>query len=294
MTRARSLLLFVPAALALLPLQGTGRAGCRPIAVHHGRQQLVVDYAPVIQPQTYYVGQQLQLNAQEDRLAQKTAKLVLEQLRAQALQAPAEAGVTQPETLPLTAGDELSLVRQFCSGCHSTNEKAVAHLDLSDLSNLDCDTRLAMVAAVADGSMPKGKKLDGQARADLIGQLSYARTAPNAGVKPQPAPVVEQLEVAPEPPKPEPEKPAANLPKWKFKEGECVIVNLSTQKRKVVERHRIQRLDTGEVTNLYTIAGSDMEHFVASEQQLSAYSEGQPLPLTAATPKPNQESEVIE
>jgi len=157
-----------------------------------------------------------------------------------------------PHRSRVARGDELSLVRTHCAGCHTTNQKAVAHLDLSDLSNLDCDTRLAMVAAVADGSMPKGKKLDGQTMGDLIGQLSYAKTAPNAGVKPQPAPVVEQLEVAPEPPKPEPEKPVVEMPKWKFNEGDWVVDVKSTARCKITERHRTQHLGTGKITNVYT------------------------------------------
>lgn len=177
MTRARCLLLVIAAALALLPLSGAGQAGCRPIVSHHRQQQLVVGYTPVYQPQTYYVGQQLQLNAQEDRLAQKTAKLVMEQLRAQALQAPAEAVPAEPERMPLTAEvDRWALVKKNCAGCHSTSEKAMAHVDMTDLALLDCETKLSMIAVVLDNKMPPKKPLDAATLGNLIGEISGAET----------------------------------------------------------------------------------------------------------------------
>lgn len=177
MTRARVLLLLLAAALALLPLSGSGQAGCRPIVSHH-RQQLVVGYTPVYQPpQTYYVGQQLQMNAQEDRLAQKTAKLVLEQLRAQALQAPAEQVPAEPERMPLTAEvDRWALVKKNCAGCHSTSEKAMASVDMTDLSALDCETKLAMIAACLDNKMPPKKPLAADALGQLLGEIAGAET----------------------------------------------------------------------------------------------------------------------
>lgn len=178
MTRARVLLLLLVAAIALLPLSGAGQAGCRPIVSHHRQELRVVGYTPVYQPQTYYVGQQLQLNAQEDRLAQKTAKLVMEQLRAQALQAPAQPEAPQPETLPLTAEvDRWALVKSSCAGCHTNNEKAVEAMDMSDLSALTCEQKLACIAAVLDGRMPKSKKLDPQTLGNLLGEFAGAETA---------------------------------------------------------------------------------------------------------------------
>jgi len=190
MTRTKLLLLILSAALALLPLSGAGQAGCRSVAVHHAKQQLVVGYTPVYAPpQTYYVGQQLQLNAQEDRLAQKTAKIVLEQLRAQALQAPAEA-VQQPERLPLTAGDldteGYSLLVKHCYRCHGKDEgkaaEAMSFADMltkmrgEDLQNYRTRERIA--ALVLDGKMPPGGGIPGQELGDLLGQIVRAETAP--------------------------------------------------------------------------------------------------------------------
>lgn len=169
MTRTKLLLLILSAALALLPLSGAGQAGCRSVAVHHGRQQLVVDYVQSYPPQTYYVGQQLQLNAQEDRLAQKTAKLVMEQLRAQALQAPAEAA-PQPETLPLTAEvDRWANTKAFCASCHTTKDAAQAHIDMTSFAELTCEQKITAIRSMMDGKMPpQGAK---QPSAEQLGQI---------------------------------------------------------------------------------------------------------------------------
>lgn len=177
MTRIRSLLLLSVASFALLPLTGSGRAGCRSVVAHH-QQQLVVGYTPAYPAQSYYVGGQLQLQASEDRIAQKAAALVVQQLTAQALKAEQSPPVPQPETLPLTAEvDRWALVKASCVGCHATNEKAREAMDMTDLSALTCEQKLACIAAVLDGRMPKSKKLDPQTLGNLLGEFAGAETA---------------------------------------------------------------------------------------------------------------------
>lgn len=163
----RTLLLVSAAALALLPLSGAGQAGCRPIVSHH-QQQLVVGYVPTYQPQTYYVGQNLQVAAMEDRIA----AAVVAKLQAQQLQAPPAPAA--PQTLPLTAEvDRWALVKANCAGCHAANEKAMAAFDLSgDLETLTCEDRLAAIRELVSGTMPKGKKISPEALGDLIGVFS--------------------------------------------------------------------------------------------------------------------------
>ncbi len=297
MTRTKLLLLILSAALALLPLSGAGQAGCRSVAVHHGRQQLVVDYVQSYPPQTYYVGQQLQLNAQEDRLAQKTAKLVLEQLRAQALQAPAEA-TQQPERLPLTAEDQFSLVRQFCTGCHGTNTKAAEAFDMSDLASLTCEQRVQMATSVLDGRMPKGKKIPPEVMGNLLGQILGADTAPNAGVKPRPAPRVEQLESPP-------------VPEWKFQKGDIVTFDLEgrTLCGTVIGHHKTDKNTSYTILFGPGTEDSDSVQYEIAEHRLQFASPARPLSTAAEAmperwesktedappqPEPNQESEVIQ
>lgn len=167
------------AGLVLLPLPGSAPAGCRAV-VHHGHhQQAAVVFQSVYQqPYWYSVGANLQIQA----IVQETIKQQLQMQQPQQLTAPqcpdGTCQTPQPQTLPLTAPSPLSLMAKNCQGCHTTNEKAQAAFDMADLTALTCEQKLACIAAVVDGRMPKGKQLSAQDLGDLIGQLSGAETAP--------------------------------------------------------------------------------------------------------------------
>lgn len=170
----RAIPVLLAACLVLLPLPGAGKAGCRAVRVHHhAHQQAAVVFQPVYQqPYWYQVGQSYQI-----------AAIVQETLKAQQqLQAPQQAApcptCPAPQTEQLTVQpDRWALVKANCAGCHSTNEKAMAHVDMTDLSLLTCEQKLACIAAVLDGKMPLKKNIDPQVRANLLGELSGAETA---------------------------------------------------------------------------------------------------------------------
>lgn len=156
------LLLVAGVALCLSP-RHCADAGCHAVAI---KKQAVVAYTPVVAPYYWSVGANLQTQASEERIA----NLVIQKLQAQQQ--------TAPERLPLTAEvDNWALVKANCAGCHSTNEKAKEHVDMTDLSALTCEQKLACIAAVLDGKMPKGKKLDPQQLGNLLGEFSGAETA---------------------------------------------------------------------------------------------------------------------
>lgn len=159
------ILLFVVAVAALcLSPRHCADAGCRHIAVV--QKQAAVAYAPVQQPYYWAVGQSLQ----DDARAERIANLVIQKLQAQQQ--------TAPETLPLTAEvDRWALVKANCQSCHTTNQKAMEAVDMTDLEALSCEQKLACIAAVLDGKMPKGKKLDPQTLGNLLGEFSGAETA---------------------------------------------------------------------------------------------------------------------
>jgi cytochrome c553 len=160
------ILLLAGSALALLP-GDVAPAGCRHVAVRHVQVQPLVAFTPAY-PQHYYaVGAPYQYEAIKQQIK---AELRAEQQQLQA--APT------PEALPLTtAPDKWALARASCVGCHMTNENAKAAIDMSDLSALTCEQKLACIAAVLDGKMPKGKKLDPQTLGNLLGEFSGAETA---------------------------------------------------------------------------------------------------------------------
>lgn len=162
----RKLPIIVATAIIVGCLGAYVYAGCHTVTV---RKPPVVAYTPVYQPYYYSVGQNLQLRA--------AIEIAKEELRAEmrASQQVSEAG---PEQLPLTAEvDRWALVKANCAGCHTTNEAAKNHVDMTDLSALTCEQKLACIAAVLDGEMPKGKKLDPQSLGNLLGEFSGAQTA---------------------------------------------------------------------------------------------------------------------
>lgn len=63
-----------------------------------------------------------------------------------------------------------SLVQQHCAKCHAENADAKASFDMA--APLTADQKLAAIAAVMTGKMPKAKKLDPQVRADVVAELS--------------------------------------------------------------------------------------------------------------------------
>ena len=164
------------AGLVLSPLPGAGKAGCRHVQVV--QQQAVVAYQPITQPYYWSVGQSLQEDAAAERIAAKVLQLLQGQAQKLTSSACPDGTCPTPRRLPLTVPAPLSLLAKNCQGCHQSNAKAQAAFDMSDLSALTCEQKLAAIAAVVDGRMPKGKQLDAQTLGDLIGQLSGAKTAP--------------------------------------------------------------------------------------------------------------------
>lgn len=173
------------ACLVLLPLPGAGKAGCRAVVHHQHQQQAAVVFQPVYQqPYWYSVGQNYQIAAivQETLKAQQLLQNQ-QQLNYSAPAPPCPDGTCptpqpQPQTLPLTAEpDQWALVKSNCAGCHSTNEKAMAHVDMTDLSLLTCEQKLACMAAVLDGKMPLKKTLDPQILGNLLGEFAGAESA---------------------------------------------------------------------------------------------------------------------
>lgn len=164
----RILLLGVAgSALFLLP-GDCADAGCRHVQVVQ-QLQAAVQYQPVYgSPYYYSVGANLQTQASEERIA----ALVIQKLQAQQQTAPA------PQTLPLTAEvDRWQLVKANCQSCHTTNQAAMEHVNMTDLSALSCEQKLACIAAMLDGRMPKGKQIDSQTFANILGEFSGAETA---------------------------------------------------------------------------------------------------------------------
>jgi len=167
------------ACLVLLPLPGAGKAGCRAVIHHRHQQQAAVVFQPVYQqPYWYSVGANLQIQA----IVQETIKQQLAlQAQPQQIQSPCPDGTCptpQPQTLPLTAApDRWALVRANCASCHTTNADAMAAIDMTDLSLLTCEQKLACMAAMLDNKMPKGKSIDPQTFANILGEFSGAETA---------------------------------------------------------------------------------------------------------------------
>lgn len=167
----RSLLLLGVAGSALLLLPGDcADAGCRHVQVVQQQQlQAVVAYqANYAQPYLYSVGMPYQYAAIKEQIK---AELRAEQ-QAQQQTTPA------PQTLPLTAEvDRWQLVKANCQSCHVTNQAAKEHVDMTDLSTLSCEQKLACIAAMLDGRMPRGKQIDSQTFANILGEFSGAATA---------------------------------------------------------------------------------------------------------------------
>lgn len=164
------ILLVAGSALTLLPGDSVD-AGCKSVFV---QKQAVVAYQPVYNsPYLYSVGTGLQLRA-----AIEVAKEELRaEMRAMQSNSPGNSE-SSPERLPITAEvDRWRLVKANCQGCHTTNENASAAMDMSSLADLSCEDKLACIAAVLDGKMPKGKKLDPQSLGNLLGEFSGAETA---------------------------------------------------------------------------------------------------------------------
>lgn len=163
-------LLLAVACLVLTPLQGSLDAGCHAVAI---QQQAVVAYQPIVAPLYYSVGHDLQTKASEERIA----NLVIQKLQSAQLNSQTSLD-SSPQTLPLTAEvDRWQLVKANCAGCHTTNQAAMEHFNMTSLADLSCEQKLACIAAMLDGRMPKGKQIDSQTFANILGEFSGAATA---------------------------------------------------------------------------------------------------------------------
>lgn len=128
---------------------------------------IALDY--VAPPSYYTVAAHLQEEALVARLAPAVAAAVIKQLGGkQQPEQPADA----PEPIP---GEHAQLnqsaVNQSCVKCHS-GEKPKAGIDLSNLSALDCETRLRAIRAVLNQSMPKGATLTPEGVGQVLGELA--------------------------------------------------------------------------------------------------------------------------
>jgi mono/diheme cytochrome c family protein len=173
MTRILTILL-AGAALALLP-GDVAPAGCRHVAVHHQKQAAVVFAPQYAQPYYYSVGAPLQYAAMKEQIKAE--------LRAEAQQLQA---APTPETLPITAPESHSIIKDKCIGCHGTNQKAMdalpaeqflAHLTGGEIE--DYQARERMMVRMLDGSMPPKGPLPGDVLGNALGQIVGAETAPN-------------------------------------------------------------------------------------------------------------------
>lgn len=279
--KARLVVTFFAACLALAPLPGASRAGCPPVALRL-KVENGVGYRQFYGNYNYAVGLNIQTDAQQAR-DERIANLVVQKLQALQQQTP--------QTLPQSMPDRWSLVRANCVKCHTeTNEKAIAALYLGDLDALSCEEKLAMVRMVTDGKMPPNKPLAPDVVGNLLGQIAGATTAPGyspqAVAEPQRMDFQVQAEpdVAPEPPKP-------ILPKWKFAEGEKVTLSDGLVSGKVIERHRTQHLETGRVFNVYTVEYDNGHISAEIEERFRKYSEPEALqaPAEDVPPPPTPE-----
>lgn len=69
-----------------------------------------------------------------------------------------------------------------CLKCHSSGGTGFAHHDFS--KPLTSDDKLAAIDAIVQGTMPKGKPLDPQVRADIVAELSKREKQVKAAVVP--------------------------------------------------------------------------------------------------------------
>jgi mono/diheme cytochrome c family protein len=175
------ILLLAGVGVTLLP-GDSPRAGCRSVvAVHHQKQAAVVFAQQYAQPYYYSVGAPLQYAAMKEQIKAE--------LRAEAQQLSAaerrEAPPSAVETLPITAPESHSIIKDKCIGCHGTNQKAMdalpaeqflAHLTGSEIE--DYQARERMMVRMLDGSMPPKGPLPGDVLGNALGQIVGAETAP--------------------------------------------------------------------------------------------------------------------
>jgi mono/diheme cytochrome c family protein len=175
MARRASMAKFIMLVLAVLSLclfvGGYAFGGNKSCAVqlrhHHAvAVQPVIALNQVYPPSYYSVGAAIQ----EEAIAERVASLVLSKLAAMPAGQPAEPGA--PEPIP---GEHAQLhqsaVNASCVKCHS-GDSPKAGIDLTNLSDLDCETRLAAIRAVLNQSMPKGGQLDPAEVGDVLTELA--------------------------------------------------------------------------------------------------------------------------
>lgn len=142
---------------------------------HHAvALQPVIALNQVYPPSYYSVGAAIQ----EEAIAERVASLVLSKL-AEMPAEPAEPGA--PEPIP---GEHAQLnqsaVNASCVKCHG-GDKPKAGIDLSNLADLDCETRLAAIRAVLNQTMPKGAQLDPAEVGDVLTELAGEDPASTEG-----------------------------------------------------------------------------------------------------------------
>lgn len=151
-----------------------GNKSCAVQLRHHAvALQPVIALNQVYPPSYYSVGAAIQ----EEAIAERVASLVLQKL---ATAQPAE----QPEGPQPIPGEHAQLnqsaVNASCVKCHG-GDNPKAGIDLSNLADLDCETRLQAIRAVLNQSMPKGGELDPATIGDVLTELAGEDPASTEG-----------------------------------------------------------------------------------------------------------------
>lgn len=114
----------------------------------------------VAAPLVYYQAGQ---SIEQDALAAKVAKRVIEQLRSE-LNAPQRPQQTAAQTV----------LSQACAKCHS-GATPKGGLTIDGQTPLECDSILDAIQAVASGSMPKGATLTPEQKGKVLDELLLLR-----------------------------------------------------------------------------------------------------------------------
>lgn len=128
--------------------------------------------APIVAaPLVYY---QAGAGIEQDALAAKVAKRVIEQLRSE-LQAPQRQQQAAAQTV----------LSQACAKCHS-GATPKAGVTIDGQTPMECDQILDAIQAVASGSMPKGATLTPEQKGKVLDELLLLRRQSQAAAADKP------------------------------------------------------------------------------------------------------------
>lgn len=163
----RTLIIVAVMSAFVAPLEARG--DCRQFFV---QKQHVAYVQPVYYPQIYYAaGRDIEAEA----LAQKVAKLVAAQLRAE-------------DRLPSRQQANSTILSQVCGKCH-TGPNPKGGLTIDGETPMSCESILESISSVASGKMPQGIKLTPEQKGQVLDELLALRK------KPTPVPPVPEGEL---------------------------------------------------------------------------------------------------